>query len=239
MGWVLMFAGLATISEGANLQPGVLITSGSPHQKRLALTFDDGPGPFTPRFLDLLDRYQVKATFFLNGELVHYRPETVRDILKRGHEIGDHTYNHTNYNARYKKILSESSGEEEATIKVKQELLEDMKKSRAIIEQETGQKIFLCRMPHGIDRPWIKSVAKEMGYTLINWTYGADWTKESEDNLQKSYKKAIKPGAILLFHDGGKNRQKSLDLAEFILKNALEEGFEIVPVGQLIELPPR
>jgi peptidoglycan/xylan/chitin deacetylase (PgdA/CDA1 family) len=89
-------------------------------------------------------------------------------------------------------------------------------------------------MPHGIDRPWIKEAAKETGFILVNWTYGADWLSTPEDQLEKSYINAIEPGAIFLFHDGGSKRDKSLKLTEAVIKAAQEQGYQIVPVGELL-----
>lgn len=220
------------------IYPGEFYTSGPSSAKKIALTFDDGPGPETEKFLDLLKRHQVKATFFMLGELAGYKPLVVKRVTDDGHEVASHTTYHTNYKSTYKKIFAEQSskgrGDEEAVKEVKQMLLADMKKSDALIQKATGQKISLCRMPHGIDRPWIKETAREMGYTLVNWTYGADWSPQSYEQLLPGYLKAIKPGAIFLFHDGGRNRVKSLQLTEAVILEAKKQGYSIVPVGELL-----
>ena len=208
-------------------QPGQLVTSGSSTEKKLALSFDDGPGPWTERFLDLLDQYKVKATFFMEAEQVGYRSKLAKMVAERGHEIGNHTLKHINY-------LKRSKDERRSITEVKAELLEDMNKSRAIIERATEIKLKICRMPHGVDRPWVREVAKEAGFVLVNWTYGADWTQTSDEELEKSYVKAIQPGAILLFHDGGKNREKSLRLTAAVLKAAQEKGYKLTTVGELV-----
>ncbi len=222
----------------AEVKPGDFYTSGSTTSKRIALTFDDGPGPYTEKFLALLDQYQVKATFFVLGELVQYKPKTVKEVVARGHELADHTYTHVNFKNRYKEILAEMTqkglGEKEAVAATKAEVLASMKKSKAQIEKFSGVKAALCRMPHGVDRPWIKEAARENGYTLINWTYGADWNTGTAEELLPGYLKAIKPGAIFLLHDGGRGRSKSLVITEALIKSAQEQGYEIVPVGQLL-----
>lgn len=236
----LLLAGLLmTIpSLAREPQPGDFITDGPPRLKRIALTFDDGPGPDTEKFLELFDRYHVKVTFFVLGELAGYHPDIVKKADEKGHEIGSHTYNHINYKAKFKEISqraqSEGRGENEAIAEVKADLLEDMQKSDRNIQRAIGHKIFFCRMPNGIDRPWIKQVAKEMDYALVNWTYGADWTPKSYEQLLPGYLKAIRPGAILLLHDGGKDRSKTLALTEAIIQSAQKKGFEIVPVGKLL-----
>lgn len=208
-------------------KPGDFYVSGKTQEKIIALTFDDGPGPHTGQFLDLLDRYGVKATFFMLGEQVKNKPTIAKRVQERGHEIADHTTRHTNYLKKLKELNGDVS-------LAKQELLADMKKSQEQIKKTTAVDVTLCRMPHGIDRPWIKEVAKEAGVILVNWTYGADWTGESVGELEKGYIKAIKPGAILLFHDGWPKADKSLALTEAVLKAAQEKGYKIVPVGQLL-----
>ena len=82
---------------------------------------------------------------------------------------------------------------------------------------------------------WQLMTMPEMGYTLVNWTYGADWNKGTAQELLPGYLKAIRPGAILLFHDGGKERSKSLAMAEAVIQSARQRGFEIVTVGELLK----
>lgn len=227
---LLLTAALA----GAALKPGDFVTRGPQTAKRIALTFDDGPGPHTDEYLALLDRYGAKATFFMLAEQVKHRPKTAKEVRARGHEIASHTYNHVNYLKRYRANAAE--GEERAVEKTRAELVADMNKSRQIIEEATGAKLRLLRMPHGVDRPWVKEAAKATGFILANWTYGGDWVSRPEPELELSYLKAIKPGAILLLHDGGSRREKSLRLTEAVLKAARDEGYEIVVLSELLGL---
>ncbi|MCB4756854.1 MAG: polysaccharide deacetylase family protein [Elusimicrobia bacterium] len=222
----------------AQPKPGDLVTAGSRSVKQIALTLDDGPGSHTEKFLDLLDRYGVKATFFLQGTQVKLRPKVARELLKRGHEIGQHTYSHVNFLKRFKE-LKQGEGpdaEQAAAHLTKEEVRQDMQKTQKVIFDTVGVSPRLCRIPHGIDRPWIKEAAKEAGLILVNWTFGADWTKGSMEELKKGYTEAIQPGAIILLHDGWPRSEKSLILTEEVLKAAKEKGFEVVPVGQLIGL---
>jgi len=109
-----------------------------------------------------------------------------------------------------------------------------MRETHLAIQQAAGVTVQLCRMPHGIDRPWIKEAARDMGYALVNWTYGADWQPGTTQELSPGYLAAIRPGAILLFHDGGRNRKKSFELAEAVIRSAREQGYAIGTVGQLL-----
>jgi peptidoglycan-N-acetylglucosamine deacetylase len=218
------------------LPPGSFITSGPTQDKKIALTFDDGPGLESEQFLPLLDKYQVKATFFMLAEQAKLRPKIARQIADKGHEIGSHTYNHVNYLKHYRDLVKTSGSEDKAAAQAKKDLVEDMNKSRKIIEEATGQRLKVLRMPHGIDRPWIKEAARETGFVLVNWTYGSDWVKQDDEKSRREYINAVKPGAILLFHDGGRNRKKSIALTEAVLKYAKENGFEVVSVGELLGL---
>ena len=218
-------------------QPGQFYASGPKDKKMISLTFDDGPGPHTEKFLALLDEYNVKATFFMNGKKVEQRPEIAKKVKNEGHEIGCHTWDHINYNNRLRDLMKENTSAV-ALKMVKKELREDIKRTQSMIEKVIDHSIFFLRMPHGIDRPWIKEVAKETGFVIVNWTLGADWTKESIENLEETYRKAVRPGAILLFHDGWGKSSKSLTLSRAALEEAKEKGYKVVPLGELLGRVP-
>jgi peptidoglycan/xylan/chitin deacetylase (PgdA/CDA1 family) len=146
-----------------------------------------------------------------------------------------------NYKARLKEIEArmpnKEGRKEKAVTRAQKELIEDMIKTRAVVEKVTNQKLKLCRMPHGIDGPWIHQAAQEAGFILVNWTYGNDWTHTPPHQINQliiSYQRAILPGAIILLHDGWPNSAKSLAIAEAVLKSAQEKGYEVVPVGELL-----
>jgi len=223
----------------AKPQPGDFFTRGPKREKKLALTFDDGPGHQTKDFLDLLDLYNVKATFFMLGDQARLNPKSAYEVARRGHEIGNHTWRHTNYKLRLREIQKElgpKTKKKKALQAAKEELKEDLKKTNRILSELTFVQPKLVRMPHGIDRKWISDVAKEEGLILVNWTYGADWTDQGFELLKNTYLSAIKPGAILLFHDGPGGREKSLRLAKEVIRSAMKQGYELIPVGQLIGL---
>jgi peptidoglycan/xylan/chitin deacetylase (PgdA/CDA1 family) len=226
------------VPASAALKPGAFVTEGPPHVKRIALTFDDGPGPHTQEYLDLLDRYHVKATFFMLAEQVQYRKKLAAEVLAKGHEVGSHTYNHENYLLVYrknaKKYPATDDGKAKAAADSKAALIADMKKSRTITEAAIGSKLTILRMPHGVDRPWVKDAAREAGFVLVNWTFGEDWLPKTEPELEHDYIKALKPGAIFLLHDGGTKREKSLQATEALIKAAQAQGYEMVTVSELI-----
>ena len=251
---LLFLSFLIVLPALAAIQPGTLLSSGPTQSKRIALTFDDGPGPNTGKFLDLLNQYGVKATFFVLGDQVKARPAMAKRIIQEGHEIGNHTMSHINYVKRYRYRLEQNGGEagrEKAVAAVKADLIADMNESRRVIEKTAGVKLKILRMPHGVDKPWVKEAAKEAGFILVNWSYGADWTSPPSpkdgfggagpppdpiESLKESYVKALKPGTIYLVHDGWPKSEKSLAVTEAILKAAKEQGYEIVTVGELLGL---
>jgi peptidoglycan-N-acetylglucosamine deacetylase len=231
---------LVWLAAGVTLQalePGRLYTRGSTESRRIALSFDDGPGPETMKFLAMLDQNGVKATFFLLGEAVELRGAMVQEIVGRGHEVASHSSTHVNYLQHVRGLAagrSSAAAEEQA----RRDLLADLQRTHLAIQRAGGGNVRLLRMPHGIDRPWIKTAAREMGYTLVNWTYGADWQPGSAEQLLPGYLNALQPGTIFLFHDGGRNRSKSLQLAEAVIRSAQQQGYSIVTVGQLLGANP-
>ena len=215
----------------ATTKIGQLYTQGPTTQKRIAVTFDDGPGVNTEKFLDLLDCYHVKVTFFMLSNKVKNHPEIAKMVKARGHEIGDHTTRHDNYKQilRGLKKLDPVNG----SAKAERTLIKDMQTSREVIEQALGVKLRYLRMPYGIDGGWVHDAAREAGFVLVNWTWGADWNKDSAEKLIPGYVRAIQPGAIILLHDGWPKSDKSLAIAEAVLKAAKEKGLEVVPVSRL------
>jgi peptidoglycan/xylan/chitin deacetylase (PgdA/CDA1 family) len=238
---VLLLQALALPAPAVELTAGTLVTRGPTSGKKLALTFDDGPAPATDKFLALLRRHNVRGTFFVLGEQVQRRPALLKQVVEAGHEVASHTLDHQNYAALLKtttaRVTQQGGTDAKALEQVKRALREDFRRTRDLIEQSSGVRPGLCRMPHGIDRPWIKEVAKEMGITLVNWTYGADWNKGSAQELLPGYLAAIKPGAILLFHDGRNDATTSLKLVEAVIQEARKKGYEIVTVSQLLKGP--
>ena len=206
-------------------EPGSFHADGNKHKQAVALTFDDGPGIYTRQILDILDQYHVKATFFMNGDQAAIRPQIAQEVLKRGHEIGDHTYSHVNFYAYEKKNGLE---------KTKEKIRDEIRKSKSIIEKTTGISLQICRMPNGYNRSWLGAVAKEFNYVLVNWTFGEDWTNVSEQKMSQDYIAHLRPGSILLMHDGGKNRKKTVDDLPKIIQAAKDKNLSFLTISEII-----
>ncbi len=211
---------------GNSLSANFFYAQGPKEKKAIALTFDDGPGPWTTPILDILDKEGVKGTFFMNGDQVAMRPKIAKMVQEKGHAIGDHTYSHMNFYAYEKKNGLE---------KTKEKISEEIEKSKSILEKVLGKKITLCRMPHGYNKLWLEELSKKFNYTFINWTFGEDWQPVSQEKMAQEYIQQIKPGAILLFHDGGKNRKKTQLSLPAIIQAAKNKGYQIVTVSELLK----
>src|SRR5579864_9494638 len=153
------YAGYASMAPGAQLYGRTLTHGSDPSQ--MALTFDDGPNdPHTMRLLDVLARYNAKATFFLIGKYVRQRPDIARAILAAGHEIGNHTDSHPNL------ILVSAA-------RLRQEL-ESCNKS---LEDALGKRVTLFRPPFGGRRPNVLRTARAMALRPVMWSVtGYDWS---------------------------------------------------------------
>ena len=225
----LLIAGAALLlfrAGAAAAEPGRFYAGGDPKRKAVALTFDDGPGRYTPDVLRVLDESGVKATFFVTGGNAERRPGLVREILRRGHELGDHTYGHVNFRS-----VEKEKGVEAAKAAVE----EEMRRSHRVLVSVASAAPSLCRMPHGYDRKWLGAVAAKFGYSLVNWTFGEDWAGLPEAKMLEDYRRALVPGAILLFHDGGAGREKTLAILPEVIREARQRNLSIVTVGELLK----
>lgn len=182
----------------------------------ISISFDASwGGDQTIRILNLLDEYQVKATFFLVGIWVDKYPELVKEIHDRGHEIGNHSAKHPHMTQ-----LSES--------RMRQELSDMAAKLEAI----TGQKPTLFRPPYGDYNNAVVSVARSEGYEVVQWSIDSlDWKNRGVDDLIRRATNQVSPGDIILFHNDSKY---ILDALPTILKTYQQQGFTLIPVGELL-----
>ena len=223
---ILCFAAFlftAGVCLAANPYAGKFYAEGDRKKSEFALTFDDGPGYITEDLLKLLDKHGVKAAFFMLGTSARAYPDRARKVAEAGHLVCNHTDSHLLW------IKAAKAPNHEATLK------KELEKAGASIEKATGRRPEVLRMPNGYDKPWVRQVAGRLGYTLVNWTYGSDWTKTPEQKMTADYLKAVQPGAILLMHDGGgKVRQKDLRIVEAVLNEAARKGLKPVRLDDLL-----
>ncbi|MDR0724363.1 MAG: polysaccharide deacetylase family protein [Endomicrobium sp.] len=203
-------------------QAKTFYADGNKLEKRVALTFDDGPGKATEKILEILKQKEVKATFFMLGVNVVDNPSLAKAVLDAGHEIANHTYRHINFYAYIN---------EDKDLKMEKEILQ----AESVIENILGIKTFLVRFPYGYAKQDSIQVASKLGYYVINWSFGTDWQNMPANEMYLKYKNAISNGAIFLMHDLFKNEKIISFLGDFIddIKN---RGYEIVTVSQLLDI---
>ncbi len=154
--------------------------------KEVALTFDDGPTEFTPRFLDLLKENNTKATFFCIGKQIEKYPETFQRIIAEGHTIGNHTYSHSNNTG----FLSASK------------MAEEIKKCDEVMLKFGNLKTDLYRPPFGVTNPNIAKAIRKTHKKSIGWNVRSlDTVIEDEQKIYQRVTKGIKKGSIILLHD--------------------------------------
>lgn len=188
-------------------------------EKLLALTFDDGPHPEkTEKVLNILDLYNIKATFFVVGQNAERYPEIVQRCVKEGHEIGNHTYTH-----RYLNKLSSIQVEEE------------IRKNSKLLEALTGTKCRLFRPPGGIFDSGSSAIATKAGMKTVIWNVDTkDWAGESTESIFKNVAENAGNGAIILFHDYTGNKSHTLEALTRVIPYLLDEGYSFVTVSELI-----
>lgn len=179
----------------------------NPADKKIYLTFDDGPNPkVTPQVLDILDKFDVKATFFCVGENVSNYPELFNKIKNRGHQVGNHTFNHL-----------KGFG-----VSVK-DYVENIRKADKLIESS------LFRPPHGQITPAQVKALKD-DFKLIMWdfiTYDYDYSISSPQAVVEEVKKRTRNGSIVVFHDSLKAERNVLTALPEVLEYWQREGYEV------------
>lgn len=186
---------------------------------RIALTFDDGPHPIlTHRILDILEKNHVFATFFMVGVNVENYPETAREVIRRGHEVGNHTYSHGHLDR-----LPESAVESEIW------------RCEDALEELCEYRPHLFRPPEGAINPFVERCSEENDYTLILWSLDTrDWESKNAERIVDCVLSKIRPGDIILMHDYIGYNSQTPQALEILLPRLLERGFEPVTVSQLL-----
>ena len=209
-----------TVETNSNVGEKKPIFRVDTEDKKIALTFDVNwaEDEHIYEILDILNKYDVKATFFIMGKWVNYPEENREKLIKiseNGHEIGNHSYVHPSFS----KISEER-------------ILEELKKTDEIIYDAIGVKPKLFRFPSGDYNERASNYVTNNGYKCIQWDCDSvDWKQVSEESEYKRIIDKVKPGSILLFHNNAKYTPKNL---EKLIPKLKEDGYEFTTVGQLI-----
>jgi peptidoglycan/xylan/chitin deacetylase (PgdA/CDA1 family) len=200
---------------------GPFICRGETIERCVALTFDDGPDArSTPMLLDLLRAEKIEATFFCIGKCVAANPELTSRIVREGHLIANHTFNHS--------LATNCFG----TAKLRDELT----RTQAIIEQTTGVKPWWFRPPMGFSNPRIFKVARELDLAVIGWqARGVDTQIKDSRRVVQRVMGQVSPGAIILLHDGNIPADRLAATMKLLLANLREQGYGVVRLDKLLK----
>lgn len=188
-------------------------------ENKIALTFDDGPHPKqTKEILSILDKHDVKATFFVIAQNATYYPDVLRSIVDMGHEIGNHTFSHIDIKKSKKNVI-------------KNEIIKSEKSIYDLCQYNTC----LFRPPGGVINSDIIETARSLKYKIVLWDIDTrDWAHRNVDEIVKNISKNVKNGSIILFHDYISKNSPTPEALEKIIPLLKEQGYSFVCVSELI-----
>jgi peptidoglycan-N-acetylglucosamine deacetylase len=202
---------------------GRIVTHGPSDSGEIALTFDDGPSYCTEQLLELLEHQGLRATFFMVGSQLELLPEVARRVRDAGHEVGVHSMRHLDH----------------AVIE-REQAVADVVEGADAIERQLDVSVRLFRAPYGRFVPGTLTEAKRRGWTCVHWSaWGVDWQAgESAQSIADRVIADLAPGAIVLLHDGRREKevdcQRMLEALGLVLAEAKRRGLEPVTVGELL-----
>jgi peptidoglycan/xylan/chitin deacetylase (PgdA/CDA1 family) len=196
----------------------------------VALTYDDGPNPpYTENLLDLLEKHDVKATFFPKAENIEAFPEAAIALVEGGHEIGNHSY--------YHQPMSSTS---------QAPRMAEVEHANQVIYRVMGIRAKLFRPPFGIQGIGLKRALKELEMTSILMdSAGNDWEETNPAKIAQSILESVQPGSIILLHDGhgdiGKptrqdSRAATVDASRIIIETLRKQGYRFLTISELLVL---
>jgi peptidoglycan/xylan/chitin deacetylase (PgdA/CDA1 family) len=192
-----------------------------PNRREVALGFDDGPAPDTGAFVTMLERSHARATFFVVGRQLGagYRPTLLRE-LRDGDVLGDHTYSHPD--------LTHSR-------EVRSQLLRTL----AAIRSLSGYTPCVFRPPYGLYDASVVQTARSLGMATIQWNVDpADYTQPGVGAIEQRVLAQVRPGSILISHDGGGPRGQTLAAYPQIIASLRARGYRIVTIPEMLGFRP-
>jgi len=235
----LFIYGFWLASENPNVVLfGRALTKEPVAERVVALTFDDGPNPpYTSDLVAWLKQHGAVATFFCVGRAVQRYPDVVRAEVAAGDEVGNHTWDHAH-------LLLERPSHQRS----------ELTRTSAAIKAAAGVTPTVFRPPFGGRDPEIVALASSLGMKTVLWSVplAGDWNRPPAATIAKRLLADVKPGSILVLHDGNKgacgvvphlpptacDRSQSVEAAKIIVSKLQAEGYRFVTVDQLLELAP-
>jgi peptidoglycan/xylan/chitin deacetylase (PgdA/CDA1 family) len=197
------------------LPSSVVFQHGTRKKRRVALTFDDGPGPYSEELLDVLDRAKARATFFVIGDECQGRSKVLEEMVRRGHDVAGHGWSHTRFPQLDRATL-------ESELARTASLLPASSPARAIV-----------RPPYGTMTPRSLLHTYRAGYASAMWSFDPlDYTRESAADVAAAVDPAkLENGDIVLLHE---ERRTTLEAMPEIASRLHDAGFELVTVTELM-----
>ncbi|MGE3317876.1 MAG: polysaccharide deacetylase family protein [Candidatus Berkiella sp.] len=217
---IALFSSLLFLSQGA-IAASETIRHVKTTQKVVALTFDDGPSePYTQQILQVLNKNNVKGTFFVLGGNAKEYPNIVKQIMNEGHELGNHSMYHDKMkNRSVDKIYN------------------DIKSVDTILRNLGYQKEITFRAPFGITSDNLKVALEKLNKRQVLFMFlPQDWTKISSQQIHDNVMKELRPGLIITLHDGGKRRDNTVKATQMLIDTLKQKGYRMVTVSELLSL---
>jgi peptidoglycan/xylan/chitin deacetylase (PgdA/CDA1 family) len=213
-----LFLGRIYVGSGFYLP---VLCSGPKEKKQIALTFDDGPaGEFTPQILDILQAKKVDAAFFCIGNRIAGHETLLQQMHQHGHIIGNHSFSHHFWFDLFSS----------------KRMRADLAKMDEALQTATGLTPRLFRPPYGVTNPNLARAVHRGKYIPIGWNIRSlDTVNKNPADLLARMERALRPGAIVLFHDT--SASTAAILSEFIDK-ARNSGFDITRLDKMCNLNP-
>ncbi len=200
---------------------GNVIYSGRKNDRmEIALSFDDGPHPYyTPLILDILAEYDIRATFFMVGENVTYYTAAAEAVVAAGHEIGNHTFSHRQFNRMNEhEMLDEIAGCEDA------------------ISSITEARPHFIRPPEGQMNETMRRVIGSLDYRIVLWDVDTrDWAHTPPTTICNHILDTVQAGDIILMHDFIGHNSPTPEALRLVIPALLERGYHFVTVGELVD----
>jgi peptidoglycan/xylan/chitin deacetylase (PgdA/CDA1 family) len=225
-------AGVAAVAGAAAYQSmapdaqwfGRTFSSGPRGSKQIALTYDDGPNdPHTLRLMEMLAKHGVRATFFVIGRYVERRPDIVRDLLKAGHVLGNHTFTHPHL------IVS-------SPVETRNQLEE----CQRAVQEVAGEAPRLFRPPFGGRRPDTLRIARSLGLEPVMWNVTSwDWEMPPAAKIVETCTRQMRGGDVILMHDGdhvalGSDRSQTVIATDLLIERWKTNGYAFVTVPEMM-----
>lgn len=208
---VLLFS---SMTDG--LFQGESLMGVDPNKPMLALTFDDGPGPYTNELLEILSANGARATFFMIGRNIDAYWEAAQSVVQRGNQIGTHTWSHPDLR-----------DVDTATIS------EQLAWSIDAIYDVVDHPVLLMRPPYGGVNDDVRAVCRDMGLSIIRWSVDTqDWQTKDADATTDAILQEARDGSIILCHDAVPS---TIDAMYTVIPELVRRGFQLVTVSELFE----